>query len=79
MALITIGANTLGLAICARGGMSPGEVVLLLIVQLALWLLGLAGWWSSVKNKLQVTLAQLRDAGAVVGCGGRYRTAAYRP
>ena len=61
VALITIGANTLGLAICARGGMSPGEVVLLLIVQLALWLLGLGGVVEQrEKHKLQVTLAQLR-------------------
>ena len=61
VALLTMFANTLGLAACARGGMSPGEAVLLLIVQLALWLLGLGGVVEQrEKHKLQVALAQLR-------------------
>lgn len=61
VAIATMLLNTAGLATFARGGMSPGEIVLVLVVQLALWLLGLGGVVEQrEKHKLQATLAQLR-------------------
>lgn len=60
VAIVTMLLNTAGVA-WAAPEISGGEVVLVLIVQLALWLLGLGGVVEQrEKHKLQVTLAQLR-------------------
>ncbi len=79
VAIVTMLLNTAGVA-WAAPEISGGEVVLVLIVQLALWLLGLGGILEMRdKQELQVTLAQLRSTqellSAVVADSERQRIA----